>query len=107
MPLAVRYSCPARNALLLELSFQDAVPGTKLSYNPLTYSSALAVSGELMTTLLSLSIRLPPCAHSAQCSQPLASPEAWPSANPAGVPFLLRPLTRSAKPPRSLGNTLC
>jgi hypothetical protein len=31
MPFAVQYSSPARNALLFELSFHDAVPGMKVS----------------------------------------------------------------------------
>ena len=50
-----------------------------------TYSSALTVSGELMITLSFLSTRLPPCDHSAQCTQALPSPEARPSAKPPGV----------------------
>src|SRR5882757_5992949 len=51
----VRYNSPARNALLLEESFQDATPEMKVADNSLAYSSAFAVSGELMMTLSSLS----------------------------------------------------
>src|ERR1044072_7253387 len=105
MPFEVRYRSPATKILLLEESFQDAVPGIKFSYKALTYSSAFTVSGELMTTLSFLSTRLPPCAHNAQCSQVLASPEAWPSAKPAGVLFFFSALTSSRKPPRSFGGS--
>ena len=69
----------------------------KVSYSALTYSSALTVSGELRMTLSFLSTRLPPCAHSAQCSQVLASPEAWPSAKPDGVLFFFSALQSSRK----------
>ena len=55
MPLAVQYSSPDRNALLLEPSFQDAQPGMKVSDTALAYSSAFTVSGELMMTLSFLS----------------------------------------------------
>src|ERR1044072_9509663 len=106
MPFEVRYRSPATKILLCDESFHDAVPGMKFSYSALTYSSAFTVSGELMTTLSLLSTRLPPCAHSAQCSQVLASPEAWPSAKPAGVLFFFSALTSSRKPAKSLGNSL-
>src|SRR4029453_15382202 len=90
MPLSVQWISPARNALLLEASFHDATPGIMFSYSCLAYSSAFAVSGELMITLSDLSTRLPPCAHRHQCTQALPSPEAWPSAIPPGVfcPFI-------------------
>jgi len=41
---------PARNALLLDESFHDATPEMKVSDSALAYSSAFAVSGELMMT---------------------------------------------------------
>src|SRR5687767_4812249 len=106
MPLLVQCRSPDTKILLLDESFHDAVPGMKLSYSALTNSNALAVSGELMTTLSFLSTRLPPCDHNAQCSQVLASPEAWPSANPAGVLFFLSALTSSRNPAVSFGNSL-
>src|SRR3954451_15512211 len=85
MPLLVQLISPARNALLLEESFQAAVPGIMLPYSALAYSSALAVSGELMVTLSFLSTDSPPFDHRHQCTQLLPSPEAWPSAKPPGV----------------------
>jgi len=83
--------------LLLDESFQDATPGMKLSDSALQYSSALTVSGELMMTLSSLSTyrRHGP---QDQCSQPLASPVACPSAKPAGVLFFFNALHNSRKP---------
>src|ERR1700689_163309 len=98
MPLAVQYSPPARNALLLEPSFHDATPGMKVSESALAYSSAFTVSGELMITLSSLSTVYAPWPHNTQCSQPLASPVACPSAKPAGVLFFFSPLHISRKP---------
>src|SRR5262252_7778225 len=95
MPLSVQLISPARNALLFEASFHEATPGIISAYSALAYSSALAVSGELMITLSSLSTRLPPCDHRHQCTQPLPSPEAWPSAMPPGVPFLFVALANS------------
>src|ERR1700757_1977143 len=95
MPLSVQEISPARNALLLEASFHDAVPGIMFSNSCLAYSSAFAVSGELRITLSSLSTRLPPCAHRHQCTQALPSPEAWPSAKPPGVLFFLVALAYS------------
>src|SRR5262249_16707975 len=104
MPLSVQLISPARNALLLEASFQDAVPGIFSAYSGLGYSSAFAVSGELRMTLSSLSTVLPPCAHRHQCTQPLPSPEAWPSANPPGVLFFFIALAYSRKASVLSGN---
>src|SRR5688572_13541702 len=106
MPFEVRWRSPDTKILLLDESFHDAVPGMKFSYSALTNSSDLAVSGELMMTLSSLSTNWPPCDHSAQCSQVLASPEAWPSAKPAGVLFFFNAFTSSRKLAVSLGNSL-
>ncbi len=106
MPFEVRCRSPATKILLLDESFHDAVPGMKVSYSALTYSSAFTVSGELMMTLSFLSTRLPPCAHSAQCSQVLASPEAWPSAKPDGVLFFFSALHSSRNAAVSFGNSL-
>src|SRR6266436_3205207 len=89
MPLLVRLSSPERNALLLLGSCQDNVPGMKVSYICLAYSSAAMVSGELMTTLFLSSTILPPWDQMSQCVHELASPVAWPSAKPGGVPFFL------------------
>src|SRR4029453_17338217 len=104
MPLSVQWISPARNALLLEASFHDATPGIMFSYSCLAYSSAFAVSGELRITLSSLSTRLPPCAHRHQCTQPLPSPEAWPSAMPPGVLFFFVALAYSRKASVVSGN---
>ena len=106
MPLAVQCSSPARKALLLEPSFHDAVPGMKVSDSALQYSSALAVSGELMMTLSSLSTVQALWPHRIQCSQALASPVAWPSAKPAGVLFFFSALDISRKDGKSFGNSL-
>src|ERR1700755_1668669 len=95
MPFEVRYNSPARNALLLEESFQDATPGMNVSESCLAYSSAFAVSGELMMTLSSLSTVQPLKPHRMLCTQALASPVAWPSAKPAGVLFAFRALHSS------------
>src|SRR4030081_3618181 len=104
MPLSVQWISPARNALLLEASFQEATPGIMFSYSCLAYSSAFAVSGELMITLSSLSTRLPPCAHRHQCTQALPSPEACPSAKPPGVLFFFVALAYSRNSSVVLGN---
>src|SRR5580700_11474001 len=106
MPFEVRYSSPERNALLLEESFQEATPGMKVSDSALQYSSAFTVSGELMTTLSSLSTVQALWPHSTQCSHPLASPVACPSAKPAGVLLALSALHISRKPGKSFGNSL-
>src|SRR5215467_1509049 len=95
MPLLVHEISPARKALLLKASFHAATPGIMLSESCLAYSSALAVSGELMITLSFLSTRLPPNAHRHQWTQPLPSPEACPSAMPPGVLFFLVALAYS------------
>src|ERR1700758_237616 len=104
MPLSVQEISPARNALLLDASFHDATPEIMLSASCLAYSSALAVSGELMMTLSSLSTRLPPCDHRHQCTQALPSPEAWPSAKPPGVLFFLVALAYSRNSAVVAGN---
>ena len=78
----------------------------KVSDSALAYSSALIVSGELMMTLSSLSTVQALWPHSTQCSQPLASPVAWPSAKPAGVLFAFSALHISRKPGKSFGNSL-
>src|SRR5512138_2882291 len=106
MPLAVQNSSPARNALLFDPSFHDAQPGMKVSESALTYSSALAVSGELMMTLSSLSTVQALWPHNIQCSQPLASPVACPRAKPAGVLFAFSALHISRKPGKSFGKSL-
>src|SRR5215475_8682192 len=106
MPLEVRYSSPARNALLFEESFQDATPGMNVSESALAYSSAFSVSGELMMTLSSLSTVQALWPQSTQCSQPVASPVAWPSAKPAGVLLAFSALHISRKPGKSFGNSL-
>src|SRR5580704_854335 len=104
MPLLVQWISPARNALLLEASFQEATPAIMFSESCLAYSSAFAVSGELRITLSSLSTKLPPCAHRHQWIQALPSPEAWPSANPPGVLFFFIALAYSRKAPVVSGN---
>src|SRR4051794_8463374 len=97
MPLSVQLISPPRNALLFDASFQAATPWIIASVNCLLYSSALAVSGELMITLSFLSTVLPPCDQSAQCTQALPSPDAWPSAKPPGVLFFFIALAYSRK----------
>src|SRR5215468_2119619 len=104
MPLSVQLISPARNALLFEASFHEATPGIISAYSALAYSSALAVSGELMITLSLLSTVLPPCDHRHQCTQPLPSPDAWPSAKPPGVLFFFIALAYSRKASVLSGN---
>src|SRR5690349_13625749 len=104
MPLSVQLISPARNALLLEASFQAATPGIISAVSCFAYSSAFAVSGELMITLSFLSTVLPPCAHRHQCTQELPSPEAWPSAKPPGVLFFFIALAYSRKASVLSGN---
>src|SRR5260370_31563776 len=106
MPLAVQYSSRDWKALLFDPSFQDATPGMNVSESALQYSSAFAVSGELMITLSSLSTVQALWPHSNQCSQPLTSPVAWPSAKPAGVLFAFIALHISRNPGNSLGKSL-
>src|SRR5713226_1948664 len=89
MPLLVQWISLARNALLLDASFQETTPGIMFSYSCFAYSRAFAVSGELMMTLSSLSTTWPLCVHKHQCNQVFASPEAWPNAMPPGVFFFL------------------
>src|SRR5437660_8327018 len=104
MPLLVHEISPARKALLLKASFHAATPGIMLSESCLAYSSALTVSGELMTTLSFLSTTLPPCAHRHQCTQQLASPVAWPSAMPPGLPLRFVALANSRNSSVVAGN---
>src|SRR5947199_3982793 len=106
MPLAVQYNSPARYALLFDESFHDGVPEMKVSESALQYSSAFMVSGELMMTLSSLSTVHALWPQRIQCSQPLASPLAWPSAKPAGVLFAFSALHMARKPGKSFGNSL-
>src|SRR4051794_20972222 len=98
MPLLVQWTSLARNALLFEASFHEAVPGIMEPYSVLANSSALAVSGELRMTLSLASTALPPCDHRHQCTQVLPSPDAWPSAKPPGVPcaFIALAYSRNA-----------
>src|SRR5689334_24076634 len=104
MPLSVQFISPARNALLFEASFQEAVPGIIEPYSVLANSSALAVSGELRITLSLLSTVFPPCDHRHQWTQPLPSPEACPSANPPGVFWAFIALAYSRKASDLSGN---
>src|ERR1700680_4017366 len=106
MPLLVRKISPARNALLLEESFHDPQPEMNVSDSALQYSSAFAVSGELMMTLSSWSTSQALWPHSTQCSHALASPDAWPSAKPAGVLLAFNALHNSRKLGKSVGNVL-
>src|SRR6266480_3211728 len=106
MPLLVTLICPSRNALLLFGSSHDGVPGTKVRYISLPSSSALKVSGLLMTTWFFSSPILPPNAHTSQWHQEFSSPVALPSANPGGVPFAFSALHSSRKPAVSFGNSL-
>src|SRR5262249_52143054 len=105
MPLSVSPIWPSRNALLLFGSSHDSVPGTKVSYICLPYSSAAMVSGLLMTTLFFSSTILPPCDQTSQWVQVLPSPVALPSANPGGRPFAFRPWQSFRNPGRSFGNS--
>ena len=68
-------------------------------------SRAATVSGESRTTLLLSSTILPPWAHKHQWVQPLASPVAWPSAKPGGLPTFLSPWHNLRNPEVSLGNS--
>src|ERR1035441_8930539 len=86
MPLLVTEIWPSRKALLLLGSSHDSVPGMKVAYSSLPYSSAFIVSGLAITTLLSLSTSLPPKAHISQLHH-RPSPVALPSAMPPGIPF--------------------
>src|SRR5487761_2088759 len=106
MPLTVRLIWPSRKALLLFGSSQDSVPGMKVGYSAFAYSSALIVSGLLMTTLLCSSTILPPKVHSSQWVQQLPSPVALPRAKPPGVPLAWSACISLRKPSVSLGNEL-
>src|SRR5665811_1603261 len=66
--------------------------------------SAFSVSGVLMVTLSFLSTTLPPCAHKAQYTQALPSPEACPSAKPPGVLFFFIALAYSRNSSVLVGN---
>src|SRR5260221_14309309 len=105
MPLLVRLISPARNALLLLGSCQESVPGMKVSYICLAYSSAAVVSGVLMTTLFLSSTILPPCDQSSQGVHEFASPVAWPRSKPGDVPFFLRAWQSFSKPPVGFVNS--
>src|SRR5262245_13936662 len=87
MPLFVAEIWPSRNTLLLLGSSHDSVPGMKVWYSSLAYSSPLIVSGLSIVTFPDLSTSWPPNAHTSQWHQVLASPVAWPSAKPVGVPL--------------------
>src|SRR5215470_8946845 len=106
MPFSVRLISPARKALLLLGSSQESVPGMKVAYIALAYSSAAMVSLELITTLLFSSTILPPCAHTTQWHQALESPTALPSAKPHGVPLALSACNSLRKLGRSVGISL-
>src|SRR3546814_21123413 len=103
MPLLIRLSLPSKNALLLDGSSQDKVPGMNVLYSSRANSSAACVSGELTATLPSLSTILPPCDHSSQCAKALPSSTACPSAKPAGVPLALSAWHSLRKPSVSSG----
>src|SRR4051812_2537678 len=102
MPLLVTLIWPSRNALLLFGSSHDRVPGMKVAYSCLPYSSAFRVSGLLMTTLLLVSTSLPPCDQISQLHQ-RPSPVALPSAKPPGVPLACRACSILRKPSVSFG----
>src|SRR6185295_2059393 len=102
-PFAVRLISPARKALLLLGSSHDNVPGANVAYNFFAYSSATSVSLELIATRLFSSTSLAPCDQSNQWHQMLASPVAWPSAIPGGVPFALSAWHNLRKPSVSRG----
>ena len=72
MPLLVTLIWPSRKALLLFGSSHDSVPGMKVAYSSLAYSSALSVSGLSITTLLFSSTSLPPKAQISQLHQAVA-----------------------------------
>src|SRR5436190_6449040 len=86
MPLLVTLIWPSRKALLLFGSSHDSVPGMKVAYSSLPYSSDFCVSGLSITTLLFASTSLPPCDHISQLHH-RPSPVALPSAIPPGVPL--------------------
>src|SRR5687768_16913728 len=102
MPLLVILTWPSRNALLLFGSSHDSVPGTKVAYSSLPYSSALSVSGLSITTLLVLSTSLPPCDQISQLHH-RPSPVALPSAMPPGVPLACSAFIIDRKPAVSFG----
>ncbi|OGA17978.1 MAG: hypothetical protein A3I63_04570 [Betaproteobacteria bacterium RIFCSPLOWO2_02_FULL_66_14] len=103
MPFAVTLHWLSRKALLLFGSSQESVPGTKVPYSSFAYSSALTVSGLLITTLLFWSTSLPPWDQSSQCVQTLPSPVALPKAKPPGVPFSFNAFISFRKPSVSRG----
>src|SRR5688572_1091666 len=96
-------SWPSRNALLLFGSSHESVPGANVLYSSFPYSSALTVSGLLMTTSFFSLTSLPPCDHTSQCVHVLPSPVALPSAKPPGVPLSLSAFIMRRKPSVSLG----
>src|SRR5512141_3054395 len=102
MPLLVTETWLSRKALLLFGSSHDSVPGTKVAYSCLPYSSALSVSGLSITTLLFWSTSLPPKAHISQLHH-RPSPVALPSARPPGVPLACSACIIFRKPSVSFG----
>src|SRR4249920_3676924 len=106
IPFSVRLMSPARNALLLLGSSQESVPGMKVSYIARAYSSAAMVSLELIVTLLRSSTILPPCDHTTQWHQALASPTALPNAKPHGVPLAFSACNSLRKDGVSVGISL-
>src|SRR5512141_222358 len=105
MPLAVTLIWLSRNALLLFGSSHDSVPGTKVGYSSLAYSSAFSVSGLSITTWFFSLTSLPPKVHTSQCGHDW-SPLAWPRAKPPGVPFSLSAFISFRKPSVSFGKVL-
>ena len=91
--------------MLLFGSSQLSVPGMKLPYSSLAYSSALMVSGLSIVTLLFLSTIAPPKAQINHCVQP-ESPVALPNARPPGVPLSFMALNSFRKPSVSFGKAL-
>ena len=86
MPLLVIEIWPSRKALLLFGSSHDKVPGTKVAYSSLPYSSAFSVCRLSITTLLLASTSCPPKDQISQLHHS-PSPVALPSAMPPGVPL--------------------
>src|SRR5262245_26288066 len=103
IPLLVIEIWPSRNTLLLLGSSHDSVPGMKVEYISFEYSSAFSVSGLSIVTLPDLSTIFPPKAQTSQWHQVLASPVAWPSAKPPGVPLACSAFSIFRKPSVSFG----
>src|SRR3954447_128984 len=103
MPLPVAEIWPARNALLLLGSSQEAAPSIKVAANALPYFRASIVSLLLMVIWSFSSVSEPLWVHISQWHQELASPVALPSAKPIGWPLALSLVDMSRKPSRSAG----